>query len=194
MNPLSNFYGWLMSRVHDGGHKALAEIASFARDEPTFQRFFTGHPQILDPMASQVWSQPDFHGAYEPDFVIRRADDSYLIVEIETPGKQIITLAEQLSASAAHAEKQATDYRRFLSERVVEARNHFSEYLDADCLVIIGLENRLTQPQANSLANVNASRHRVRIAGFDWIASRAHAIIENMSSGEVGVFEKHRIG
>jgi hypothetical protein len=150
------------------------------------------HPQILDPMAQQVWSQPDFHGAHEPDFVIRRADNSYLIVEIETPGKQLMTQAAQLSADATHAEKQATDYREFLDERLSETRRHFPEYSSAECLAVIGLESSLVGSQRRSLANANAGRHKVRISGFDWLAKRARSIIENVSSGELKVIEKYR--
>jgi hypothetical protein len=168
-------------------------ISAHPNSEPIFQQFFCKHPQILDPMAQQIWSRPDFHGAHEPDFVIRRADNSYLIVEIETPGKQLVTQAAQLSADATHAEKQATDYRQFLDERLSESRRHFPEYSSAECLAVIGLENSLAGPQLRSLANANAGRHKVRIAGFDWLAKRAHAIIENVSSGEPTVFERYRV-
>ncbi len=70
-------------------------------------------------MAIKVWSQPDFHGAFEPDFVIQRVDGSYLIVEIETPCKTLVTNGNQLSAQVTAAEKQATDYRH-LNQRVIE--------------------------------------------------------------------------
>jgi hypothetical protein len=171
----------------------VAIIQSSAKDEPAFQRFFCKHPQILDPMALQVWSQPDFHGVQEPDFVIRRADNSYLIVEIETPAKQLITQAGQLSAEATHAERQATDYRAFLDERIAEAHHHFPHYQGAECLAIIGLESPLTPEQARSLGIANAGRHKVRIAGFDWLEKRATAIMENISSGEIDVIERHRV-
>lgn len=92
-------------------------IADSPNDEPEFQAFFCRYPQLLDPMAVQVWSQPDFHGALEPDFVIRRADDSYLVVEIECPGKLLMTRGNQLSSEATHAESQAVEYESFLSER-----------------------------------------------------------------------------
>jgi hypothetical protein len=144
-------------------------------------------------MALQVWSQPDLHGAHEPDFIIRRADNSYLIVEIETPGKQLVTQAGQMSAEATHAEKQATDYRAFLDERVVEARQHFPHYQGAECLAVIGLETLLTEQQAKSPKNANAGRHNVRIAGFDWLAKRVEAIIENISSGDIAVIEGCRV-
>ena len=168
-------------------------IVERADDELAFQQFFCQHPQFLDPMATQVWSRPDFHGAQEPDFVIRRSDNSYLVVEIETPGKLLVTQAGHLSADATHAEKQATDYRAFLADRTSEARRHFPYFNNAECLVVIGKEAQLTAPQAASLANANAGRHKVRIVGFDWLAQRANAIMGNLSSGEIQVIEKYRM-
>jgi len=38
-------------------------------------------------MAVQIWPQPNVLGSKFPDFVVRRADDSYIVVEIETPAK-----------------------------------------------------------------------------------------------------------
>jgi hypothetical protein len=174
--------------------KTFAElIESRSEDEPAFQDFLCDHPQILDPMAVQVWSQPDFHGAHAPDFVIRRADNTYLIVEIETPGKPLITKANQLSAEVTRAEKQVADYLAFLNERYVEVRQHFHGYQSAECLVIIGLESQLSEQQGKSLMNANARRHNVRIAGFDWLLKRAASIIENISSDEVKVIKRHRV-
>jgi hypothetical protein len=71
-------------------------IREVPNDEPAFQRFFSEYPQMLDPMATDIWPEPNLHGARSPDFVIRRSDDSYLVVEIETPGKPIVTLVERI--------------------------------------------------------------------------------------------------
>lgn len=168
-------------------------IAENASNEPAFQAFFCRYPQMLDPMAVQVWSQPDFHGALEPDFVIRRADDSYLVIEIECPAKLLMTKGGQLSSEATHAEKQAVEYEGFLSERVQEARTHFPNYRRADCLVIVGTEANLDQAQADALGRANHRRQNIRIAGFDWLEFRARALIENVSQGAVEVFDRHRI-
>ena len=119
------------------GYESL--IASRADDEPAFQRFFTEHPQILDPMAAEIWPQPDLHGAQQPDFVIRRFDNSYVVVEIETPGKQLVTSNNQISSWVTHAAAQATEYRRFI-ERLPAVQMHFP-YLDQVlCFVVVGLE------------------------------------------------------
>jgi len=168
-------------------------LTSDADNEVTFQEFLSLHPQLLDPMAMQVWAQPDFHGAHEPDFLIRRTDSSYLVVEIECPSKLLLTKIGQLSADATHAEKQATDYRSFLNERMTEVRQHFPGYRGCECLVVIGLEDHLTTAQLGALTNVNAARHNVRIVGFDWLGRRARAIVENMSAGEVETIRRHRV-
>lgn len=105
-------------------------------------------------MAVQVWSQPDFHGAAEPDFVVRRADDTYLIVEIECPAKLLMTKSGQISAQTAYDEKQVLDYEAFLSDRIAEARTHFPRYARADCLVLIGLESQLADKQRLDLLRI----------------------------------------
>jgi hypothetical protein len=179
------------------GPPALAEyrllIDDKPNDEPSFQSFFCRFPQLLDPMAVQVWSQPDFHGTLEPDFVVRRADNSYLVVEIECPRKLLMTKAGQLSREAIHAEKQAVDYENFLSERVAEARTHFPSYSRADCLAVVGLESSLTSEQRTNLERTNSRRQNVRIVGFDWLLERAMTVVSNVGEGAIKVIERHRI-
>jgi hypothetical protein len=162
-------------------------------DEPSFQEFFCTFPQLLDPMAVQVWSQPDFHGAAEPDFVIRRADDSYLVVEIECPGKLLLTKGGQLSREAVHAEKQVLDYESFLSERISEARVHFPSYRRADCLAVVGLEGKLTTEQRQNLDRANGRRQNLKVVGFDWLLGRARTVVRNVGEGGIEVIKRHRL-
>lgn len=164
-----------------------------AGDESAFQNFFLRYPQFLEPMAVQVWSQPNFHGALEPDFVVRRADNTYLIVEIECPEKLIMTRANQLAAGATHAEKQAMEYRNFLMERLSEAQSIFPDLRNPDCLVVIGMEGNLLESQRKALTVTNEFRHNLRAVGFDWLGKRARAIVSNMSSGEIDVIPRLRM-
>jgi hypothetical protein len=94
-------------------------------------------------MAVQIWPQPNVLGSKFPDFVVRRADNSYIVVEIETPAKILVTSGGQLSAEVTHAERQATDYRAYLMQRFQDARLRFPNFDDPDCLVAIGLEREL---------------------------------------------------
>ncbi|MER8599358.1 DUF4263 domain-containing protein [Mesorhizobium sp. M1339] len=161
--------------------------------EPSFQDFFSRHPQLLDPMARQVWAQPDFHGALQPDFVIRRFDDSYLVVEIQCPAKKLVTLAGQVAQAAAHAEMQALAYEDFLSTRITEARCHFPNFHRADCLVVVGLQDSLTSGQKQALDRANRRKQNSQIVAFDWLLERGRAIVRNVSEGPVEVIGKHRV-
>jgi hypothetical protein len=156
-------------------------------DEPAFQRFLTQHPQLLDPMVAQIWVQPNLFGSRFPDFVLRRADDTYAVVEIECPGKPLVTKEGQLSAHVTHAEKQATDYRNYLMQHFADARRHFPNFDDPDCLVVVGKERALDDQQKAALRDANRHRHRVRIVGFDWLADRAHIVAGNLTWHDVEV-------
>ncbi len=148
--------------------------------EPAFQEFLERHPQLLDPMAVEVWARPSIHGAREPDFLLRRSDDSFLVVEIECPGKLLMTSANQLSAEATHAIGQANGYREFLSERLPTIRGYISGFRAPDCMVVIGLERGLSDDQRRSLATDNDSRSHLRIVGFDWLIERARTVNSNV--------------
>ncbi|MDB5601161.1 MAG: hypothetical protein JWN71_3205 [Xanthobacteraceae bacterium] len=163
-------------------------LTSHAGDERVFQEFFTQHPQFLDPMAAEIWPQPNLHGAQFPDFVIRRFDNSYVVVEIEAPGKMMVTSENQLSAYVTHAVAQVTEYRRFL-ERIPGAEQHFPEIDEVSCLVVVGLEASLNDKQRQALRNENRQRHALQVVGFDWLAKRSEAIRQNMIS--VGVTVRH---
>lgn len=118
-----------------------------ANNEPFFQKFFEEYSQILDPMVSQVWSEFDLQGMLRPDFVVRRSDDSYLIVEIECPSKKLMTVQNQLSTDAIHAEKQTMQYKEFFAERLRETRSIMPFFSDPECLIVIGMENELNDRQ-----------------------------------------------
>ncbi len=174
----------LAARQVATGPKVIEAYERLLRDqqdnEPALHTFFTRHPQLLDPAAAEIWSKPDLAGVKEPDFVLRRSDDSYLVIEIETPGKLLVTESGQLSAVATQAISQATAYRSFLVERFPLASSHFPRFSEPDCLVVIGNEQGLSASQSAALARDNRSRAGLRIVGFDWLARRATAIFRNV--------------
>lgn len=168
--------------------KQYEELLARAKDdERALQAFFERHPQLLDPMAAAVWAKPNLAGAREPDFLIRRSDDTYLIVEIETPGKLLVTKENQLSAFATHAVAQISDYREFLLQRPQTISAHLPRFSDPEGLVVIGLEGRLSTLESAALDRDNRSRTRLRIVGFDWIARRAEAVARNVIETQITV-------
>lgn len=162
-------------------------IKSKANDEPAFQTFLTQHPQILDPLALRVWPQPDLCGFKKPDFLIQRADGTYLVVEIECPRKSLVTSSGHLSADVTHAEQQATDYRRYLIQKFPDAERHFPQFQEPDCLVVIGLERDLSSQQNRVLQDANRHRTHLRIVGFDWLLDRSRTTASNVTQSGVEI-------
>jgi Domain of unknown function (DUF4263) len=158
-----------------------------ASDETVFQDFFTKNPLLLDPMAFGVWAQPDFHGQREPDFVIQRSDNTYIVVEIETPSKLLMTKNNQLSADATHAITQVLEYRSFLLERFSDASSTFPNFSVPTGLVVIGMERSLNAEQLAALRRENEVRHGITVVGFDTLSRQADAIAKNIIHGTLPV-------
>ena len=189
--------GALSSRWLEFGPVVLDKYEQLLRaeavTEAAFQKFFETYPQFLDPYAIEVWAKPDFHGLLEPDFLIRRTDNTYLIVEIEKPSKMLVTKSNQLASVATQAEQQALDYRAFLDERAAQARVHFRNYSSADCLTVIGLEGKLNDSQSKALRLVNENRGKSKIVGFDTLLKRSESIVQNVGTSNIQVIKKFRM-
>ena len=158
-------------------------MAEADNDEPSFQLFFQNHPLLLDPRAFQVWGKPDFHGKLEPDFLIRTYDNNYVVVEIETPAKRLVTQSGQLSADATHAINQVLEYQEYLRSHVSAAAEAFPHFTTSTGLVVVGRESLLNPRQESVLRRENQSRPEIRIAGFDTLADTANAVTRNVIHG-----------
>lgn len=172
------------------GEPIICQYEQLIRDhpdnEPKFQEFLAANPQLLDPMAIDVWTLPQLNGAKEPDFIVRRTDDSYLVVEIEKPSKLLVTRDNHISAQATQAVSQASDYRDFIN-RMANPERFFPGLHDMECLVVVGLEAPLTSDQRNALRNDNRHRHGLRLVDFDWLAERARIVARNVTTKAVNV-------
>ena len=168
-------------------------LSASGDDEPVFQRFLEAHPLLLDPRAFQVWGQPDFHGRFEPDFILRTYDNSYVVVEIETPSKLLITQDNQVSAATTHAINQVLQYKEYLRTHVETASRLFPNITAPSGLVVIGLESSLNESQRETLRVVNQNMTDIRIVGFDTLASTARAVTDNVIQGIPGAIRGARL-
>ena len=193
----SNLIHALALRSVAVGPRVLAHynelITGTGDNEAIFQRFFERHPLLLDPRAFQVWARPDFHGRLEPDFVIRTYDNNYVIVEIETPAKLLVTQQDQLSADATHAIGQVIRYREYLRTHLTAASDAFPGFTPPAGLVVVGRESSLDAEQKDVLRAENQSRPDIQIVGFDTLVDTANAVTSNVIHGIPGVIMGTRL-
>ena len=155
-------------------------LSDFPSDEKAFHSFLERNPLFLDPLALRVWSKPDLHGKKKPDFVVQRYDNTYIIVEIETPAKLLVTATRKISANTTHAINQVLEYIEYLTKRSADAAKVFPNFSTPEGLIVIGREDSLTTEQRAVLCRENESRKNIRIMGFDALAARAHRITQNV--------------
>ena len=179
------------------GPRILSEyddlLAFSADNETKFQRFFENHPLMLDPRAFQVWAEPDFHGQWKPDFIIRTYDDSYVVVEIETPAKLLITQKYQLSADATHAISQVVHYQGYLHTHFEAASEAFPGFTTSTGLVVVGKEALLDSKQRTYLRAINREMPNILIVGFDTLADSAKSVTDNVIHGISGTIMNARL-
>jgi hypothetical protein len=183
--PLQVIVMALSARWLKIGPMVIAEledlIARHGEEEPRFQAFFEAHPQLLDPLAAHVYPRFDIQGHLTPDFVVRRVDDTYLVVEIETPAKRLMNQNGSLSREAKHAMTQVRDYVHALIGDLVTTRNYFPHFRSPDGLAVVGTEAALNDKLREKLAMENSTFATSRIVGFDWLVSRARALLKNIT-------------
>jgi hypothetical protein len=169
----------------------LAEYRQLLLEHPTeealFQRFFTAHPSILEPDAMQIWPHPALQGIAEPDFIVRRRDDRYVIIELKTPDERIATAGGHLSAPVTRSIDQVRRYQDLMVGQIDRIQRHFPGFRQPDGLVVIGMEACMADRGRQALLRENAARTDVRVVGFDWLAERAEAIVRNIIDAGVEV-------
>jgi hypothetical protein len=78
-------------------------------------------------------------------------------------------------------------------EHIADARQHFPNFDDPDCLVVTGLERSLDSRQSGVIRDANRHRHRLRIVGFDWLANRARSVVSNITRHDVEIVDLRMI-
>lgn len=141
------------------------------------------NPFLIHPNPSQVWSEVaiGIGTEYRIDFVIREADGSYLLVELENPSHQLFTSAGDFAAVVNHAVRQVEDWQEWIEENISTAQKLLPGIIAPRGLVIVGSSSDLTPRERNRLGRRNVNfRGRMAIWTYDDAIASARAFIEAM--------------
>ncbi|WP_119072060.1 Shedu anti-phage system protein SduA domain-containing protein [Aggregatilinea lenta] len=87
--------------------------------EPQVQAFLElpGHQFLINPNYKEIFPRKSLGSKYITDFTIRKADDDYHFVEIESPNKSIFQkVGEEPANQLHHAITQVRDWLRYVEE------------------------------------------------------------------------------
>jgi Domain of unknown function (DUF4263) len=111
-----------------GATETLAELIAQSRDERPLQSFLEQHPYVLSQQLSHchhVFPLVKFGASYVADFFcldIPSSGYEWVAIEIESPGKKVVTKSGRKSADLEHALQQVRDWRKWISDNIDYAR------------------------------------------------------------------------
>jgi len=150
-------------------------------EEPAHQ-FLKRHPELLSPTHKRVWSKLPL-GNRITDFVFCGQNEDYLLVEIESPVREVFRRDGQQREQLTHAIDQITDWRIFIENNLATVRNELGLTgisVNPDSLVVIGRTSGITEENRRKLATIQNQNPKLRILTYDDVIQNAKAVAENL--------------
>src|SRR5262249_15003376 len=114
------------------------------------------------------------------DFVVRRLDNKYILVEIEKPQDAIFTASDDFSAKFTHALGQVLDFQQWIDSHGEYARSLLPEISSPRGMVIMGTTGKLSEQQKRKLHRFNVNSSTVQVLTFDEVAFNARKLHQNI--------------
>ena len=150
-------------------------------EEPAHQ-FLKQHPEILCPANTASWSKLRL-GMRVTDFVFREPGNDYLLVEIESPLRELFRKDGQQRGELTHAFNQITDWRIFIEDNLREVQEELGLVgmsANPRSLIVIGRSTTLSEDDRRKLTTLQNQIPRLRILTYDDLIQSSKAVAENL--------------
>lgn len=150
-------------------------------EEPAHQ-FLKLHPEILCPANIASWSKLPL-GSRVTDFVFREPADEYLLVEIESPVRELFRNDGQQREELTHAFDQILDWCRFIEDHLKEVQQELGLVgisANPKSLIVIGRSATLSDENRRKLVTLQNQIPRLRILTYDELIQSSKAMAENL--------------
>jgi hypothetical protein len=163
----------------------LQDLVDQDLDERVYQQFLEQHAVILDPVASSIVPRQHLAEVHDTDFVIRRLDDEYTLIEIEKAKDKAFTEYPQPSASLSHGLAQVFQWFTWVEDNIAYAQSHgFPGIHTPKGIVVIGRNADLNAKQRRMLSQMNDLLYpRIRIMTYDDVITSARHVLDNLTRG-----------
>jgi hypothetical protein len=163
-------------------------LDSSPEKEEILHQFLVKHPILLDPLALEVRSKQELGSEFVTDFVIKRFNDEYVLVEIEKSTDRIFTASGRLHSQLTDAISQVRDFQAWIHDNVAYARTKLEGIRRPEGLVVIGRTSQLNSKDRVRLDEENFSRRgHIRIVTFDELLEQARAVYRNLLERPIAV-------
>jgi len=150
-------------------------------EEPAHQ-FLKQHSEIISPSNIAAWSKLPL-GDHVTDFVFKEPGSEYLLVEIESPVRELFRRDGQQRQELTHAFNQILDWRVFIENNLQKVREEIGLTgisSNPRSLIVIGRAQSLTDVDRSKLATLQGQIPRLRIMTYDELVQASKAMAENL--------------
>ena len=154
--------------------------------EEEYQSYLKEHPILLDPLAAEVIPKHRLGDDHITDFVIRRHDGRYLVVEIEKPQDRIFTKAGEFSSQFTHALGQVLDFQGWVAEENGYARKKLPHIENPRGLLVMGKRVDLEASHERKLRRWNANSNSIDVMTFDDLVTSGRQLLASLRQYDDG--------
>ena len=173
---LDEFYDLMVSgaiKLSEPLLQQFDELINQDLREEDYQVFLKQHPVFLDPLAADVIPKQKLGIEMVTDFILRRYDNKYIVVEIEKPQDRMFTVANDFSAEFTHAFGQVLDFQQWVDSHAAYARIHMPDISSPRGLLVIGRRKGLSEENKAKLHRFSVNCVSIDIVTFDDLLQNA---------------------
>lgn len=150
--------------------------------EEEYQQFLADHPVFLDPLASEMIEKHRLGSEHVTDFVLRRHDGEYVLVEIEKPHDVMFTARNDFSAVFTHAYGQVLDFQQWVRDEIAYAQRQLPGISIPRGVLIIGRTATLSADNLKKLRAFRAANLSIDVLTYDDLIVRARNLYQSLRS------------
>ncbi len=149
--------------------------------EEELQKFITAQPVLLDPFVTELRSKHQLGDDFITDYVVRRINNEYVLVEIENSTDRVFTKEGQFTSAVTKALAQVRDFQAWVADNIAYAQKKLPGIRRPEGLVVVGRHKDLTELDLKRLDEENYSRRGyTRIVTYDDLLGQARAVYQNL--------------
>lgn len=157
----------------------FGQVMNNPKNEEVLQKLFTEHPVLLDPFVNELFTKQQLGSDFITDFVIKRTNSQYVLVEIESCTDKLFNQNGSFSSNLMEAIAQVRDFQAWVSDTY--ARKKLPEIKHPEGLVVIGRSSSLNDIEKRRLAEENHSRRgHIKIVTYDELLDTAKSVHRNI--------------
>ena len=163
--------------------RVVAEFESLLSgpEEPAHQ-FLKSHPELLNLTHVAFWSKLPL-GDRVTDFVFKSPTQEYLLVEIESPLRELFRKDGHPRAELTHAISQIIDWRVFIENNLGKVQTELGLVgmpANPESLIVIGRASALNPENRRKLATLHGQVPNLKILTYDDLIADVKASAENL--------------